>query len=419
MVLRPAALAALLALGALTSIPGAAAADLVPEAPAAVLLDQTSGRVLFQKQPDLAVPPASLTKLMTLHLTWKALGSGRIHVTDLVPVTAATTGKAVPPGSSLMFLEPGQRVTVQELMLGLAVDSGNDAGLTLAQFLAGSQDAFVAAMNAEATALGLTKTVFFDAFGFDPRNRTTAADFARFSRLYLQQHPQATQVLHNLRDFTYPLPQNQAPGAARTAPPIRQTNRNTLIGTYPGADGLKTGYIEESGYNLAATAQRGPQRLVAVLLGVQGRDTAEGGRLRTAAGVRLLDFGFSSYPLRPLPLPNLRPVRVWFSEVGKTVGRPAGVTLYPLSTDEAAGLSVRQVGPAELEGPLAAGTVVGRLVWSVGGRDLTSLDLVTEGPVGPASWFQQAWEHAELLWRGLRGTAPPQKPVPRTQSGTR
>ncbi|HTH12933.1 MAG TPA: serine hydrolase, partial [Spirochaetia bacterium] len=220
-----------------------AAQDLVPLAPSAVLVDQLTGRILFQKQPDLPIPPASLTKLMTLHLTWKALASGRIHPEDPVPVTAATTGKAVPPGSSLMFLEPGQRVTVKELMLGLAVDSGNDAGMTLAQFLAGSQEAFVASMNAEAQELGLTRTVFFDAFGYDARNRTTAGDFSQFCRTYLTQHPQSVEFLHNVRELDYPLESNLAPQAKRLRT-IHQTNRNTLLGAYPGADGLKTGYID-------------------------------------------------------------------------------------------------------------------------------------------------------------------------------
>ena len=149
------------------------AQDLVPEEQSAVLLDQGSGRILFQKQPDLAIPPASLTKVMTLHLAWKALQEGRVQPSDLVPLTAETTGKSVPPGSSLMFLEPGQRVTVREIMLGIAVDSGNDAGLTLAQLLGGSQQGFVAMMNHEAQALGLSHTLFFDSYGYDARNLTT------------------------------------------------------------------------------------------------------------------------------------------------------------------------------------------------------------------------------------------------------
>jgi D-alanyl-D-alanine carboxypeptidase (penicillin-binding protein 5/6) len=391
--------------------PGLAAAqDLVPLAPSAVLVDQLTGRVLFQKQPDLPIPPASLTKLMTLHLTWKALASGQVHPEDPVPVTAETTGKAVPPGSSLMFLEPGQRVTVKELMLGLAVDSGNDAGMTLARFLAGSQDAFVASMNAEAGALGLTRTVFFDAFGYDARNRTTAGDFSRFCRTYLAQHPQSVEFLHNVRDLDYPLAANQAPGDKKKLRTIHQTHRNTLLGAYPGADGLKTGYIDESGYNLAATAQRGGQRLVAVILGIKARTTAEGDRLRTASGTKLLDFGFQHYPLRPLPLPEVRPVRVWFSQPGTLVPVAAGPTVFPLDDAEASTLKITVEQSAEVEGPVAAGTVLGTVIWSAGGKELHRAPLQAAQEAGPAPWWVGLWDRTKLFFRGLTGKPAP-KPV--------
>ena len=183
-----------------------------------------------------------------------------------------------------MFLEPGQKVTVRDLMLGLAVDSGNDAGLTLARFLGGSQEAFVTSMNAEAQALGMTQTIFYDSYGYEARNMTTAGDFSQFCRFYLAAHPQSVQVLHNVKDLDFPLAENQAPGDHKKVRTIHQTNRNSLLEAYPGADGLKTGYIDESGYNLAATALRGDQRLVVVILGIKAKNTASGDRLRTTAG---------------------------------------------------------------------------------------------------------------------------------------
>jgi len=398
----------LLSLGLLLVATALWSLDVVPEAPSAVLVDQLTGRVLFQKEPDRPFPPASLTKLMTLHLTWEALASKKISLTDVVPVTRETSGKAVPPGSSLMFLEEGDHVTVKDLMLGLAIDSGNDAGMTLAQFLGGSQDKFVAQMNQETQALGLTHTVFFDSFGYDARNRTTAADFARFSRFYLQVHPQSVLVLHNQKEFSYPLPENR-PLAHRPVRPIVQQNRNTLIGTYPGADGLKTGYIDESGYNLAATALRGNQRLVAVILGIQGKDPVQGGRLRTEAGVRLLDFGFEHYPLRALPLVPLAPVRVWFSTPGTVVPVPAGPTVYPLANEEAAGVTVQAEELPEVQGPLAAGTVLGRLIWTREGKELYSVDLKTATEVPAAPWWTGLWDRVLLFFRGLTG-----HPAPKT-----
>lgn len=386
------------------------ALDVVPEALSAVLLDQSSGRVLFQKNPEREIPPASLTKLMTLHLAWKALAAGTVHPSDLVPVTAATTGKSVPPGSSLMFLAPGQQVTLREIMLGLAVDSGNDAGMTLAKFLAGSQDAFVARMNAEAKALGLRGTVFYDAFGYDARNQTNADDYARFSRYYLAAHPQSLELLHSVRTMAYPLARNRAVGDTRPPRTIEQTNRNGLLGSYPGADGLKTGYIDESGYNMVATALRGDQRLVAVVLGVPGRDTAQGSRGRNLAAARLLDWGYANFPLRPLPVPKLRTVRAWYSQPGEVSAAPSGPTVYPLADGELSGIEPRAELPAEVRGPVPAGTPLGRLVWLKNGQELYSVPLTTSVEAARAPWWVDLWDAVVLFFRGFTGTPAPASP---------
>ena len=391
----------------------ALAQDLVPEAPSAVLLDQLSGRVLFQKNPERPIPPASLTKLMTLHLAWKALEQGLIHPQDLVPITADTTGKAVPPGSSLMFLEPGQRVTVKDLLLGLAVDSGNDAGMTLAAFLGGSQQGFVSMMNTEAQALGLSHTVFADSFGYDARNLTTAGDFARFSRFYLAVHPQAVSMIHSVRQFAFPLEENRATGDRKRIRTILQTNRNTLLGLYPGADGLKTGYIDESGYNLVATAVRGEQRLVAVVLGIQGRSEAEGGRLRTAVGIKLLDFGFQNFPLRPLPLPNVKAVRVWFSTPGTLQPALAGATVYPLASTELSKIEVHTEGAEEVAGPVSSGTVLGRAVWTKDGQEIYHVDLKAVTNADPAPWWVGLWDRIVLFFRSFTGAQFPKNAVAR------
>ncbi len=351
---------------------------------------------------------------MTLHLVWRALEAGRIHPQDLVPVTDETTGRAVPPGSSLMFLAPGQRVTVKELMLGLAVDSGNDAGMTLARFLAGDERAFVASMNTETQALGMGQTVFVDSFGYDSRSTTTAWDFAQFSRRYLSAHPQAVSLIHSVRKFAFPLDANRAPGDRRKAQTIVQANRNTLLDSYPGADGLKTGFIEESGYNLAATAVRGDQRLVAVILGVQAKDEPTGSRRRAVAGGRLLDYGFATFPLRPLPLPVLKPVRVWFSAPGSVIPAPSGPTVYPLAQGELGGIDVRIDGPLEVEGPIAPGTIVGRIVWSKAGQDFYGIDLKSVTNTEDAPWWVTLWDHVVLFFRGLMGVAPPRTASPHT-----
>jgi len=315
-----------------------------------------------------------------------------------------------------MFLEPGQQVTVRELMLGLAVDSGNDAALTLARFAGGTTAAFVDQMNAEAQELGLSSTRFVDPSGYDAGNRTTAGDFARFCRLYLAAHPQSVEVLHNVRELAFPLEVNRAPTDRRPVKTIVQPNRNTLLGAYPGADGLKTGYIEEAGYNLAATARRNDQRLVAVILGVQGRSTAEGTRRRTEAAARLLDFGFQNYPLKELPLPAMKPVRAWFTAPGSVLPAPGGPTRFPLASGEESGVEVSQTGAAEVAGAFPAGTVLGALVWTKGGREFYRVPLVAPAAVAPAPWWQGAWDRIVLFFRGFTGTPAPRDAVPRTRS---
>jgi D-alanyl-D-alanine carboxypeptidase (penicillin-binding protein 5/6) len=188
---------------------------------------------------------------------------------------------------------------------------------------------------------------------------------------------------------------------------IVQPNRNTLLDSYPGADGLKTGFIDESGYNLAATAVCGEQRLVAVVLGIQAKDEPTGSRLRTLAGSRLLDYGFATFPLQPLPLPDVKPVRVWFAAPGSIIPAPAGPTVYPLAKGELGGINVRIDSPYEVEGPIAPGTIVGRIVWSKGGEDFYEVDLKTVTNTGKAPWWVSLWDHVVLFFRGLIGVAPP------------
>lgn len=256
----------------------------------ALLMDATTGEELFAKDADQAIPPASMAKLMTLHLAIEEVEQGRISLDDTVAVGPDAWAANFPAPSSLMFLEPGQRVTVKEIMLGLAVCSGNDAAVALAEHVAGSVDAFVLLMNAEAAALGLDHCRFADPSGLSSENTVTAREFARFCRAYVQAHPWALDELHAVRRFSYPQARNLAPGSSQA--PITQENRNRLLWDYAGVDGLKTGYIRSSGYNIAITAERGGRRLIAVIMGGPGETHAQGGANLFHDGALLLDYGF-------------------------------------------------------------------------------------------------------------------------------
>jgi D-alanyl-D-alanine carboxypeptidase (penicillin-binding protein 5/6) len=193
------------------------------------------------------------------------------------------------------------------------LSSGNDAAVALAYALAGSVEAFVDKMNDEASNLGLTNTIFTDPAGIEASNLTTARDYAKFCRYYLNRHPQATLQLHKVKQFTYPQYENWG-RASNNWPPYTFYNRNTILNLYPYADGLKTGYIDESGYNLAASANKEGRRLIAIVLGVPAPGSTTGALRRAEEAINLFEYGFSRYELIQISklsnFPTLR-ARLW------------------------------------------------------------------------------------------------------------
>jgi len=235
---------------------------------AAVLIDAESGQLLYAQDPNEHIPPASLTKVLTLFLTFDAIQQGRAHLDDIVPISK----KACRTRGSKMFLKAGDRVPLEELIKGIAVDSGNDASVAVAEYLEGSDRTFVTKMNEKLRALRIQHTRVETVHGLPARHQyTTAADMAVLARAYLQAHPEALRY-HQLTYYTY---RN-----------ISQENHNKLLFQDPSVDGLKTGYTRKSGYNLLATAKRGDQRLIAVVLKAKSRT------IREEEALRLLNFGF-------------------------------------------------------------------------------------------------------------------------------
>jgi D-alanyl-D-alanine carboxypeptidase (penicillin-binding protein 5/6) len=242
---------------------------------AAVLMDAQSGELLYAQDANERIPPASLIKVLTLFLTFDAIQQGRADLDDIVPISK----KASRTRGSKMFLKAGDRVPLEELIKGIAVDSGNDASVAVAEYLEGSERAFVAKMNEKLRALGIEHTRVETVHGLPARRQyTTAADMAVLARAYLQAHPEALRY-HQLTSYTY---RN-----------ISQENHNKLLFQDPSVDGLKTGYTRKSGYNLLATAKRGDQRLIAVVLKAKSRT------IREEEALRLLNFGFEQSGLLP------------------------------------------------------------------------------------------------------------------------
>lgn len=241
---------------------------------AAIMVNLDTGKVLYEKNADQTIPPASLAKIMTMFLALDRVSAKKMRLTQKIPVrkSAATVG-----GSSMKLLA-GEKVPLIRLLSGMAVVSGNDAAMAVAEGISGSGKKFVEAMNHKARQLGLSKTCFKNPTGLPAAGqKTTARDMMKLCRAYLKSHPEAMRF-HAITQFAHK-------GAV-----LRNTN--ALLGAVPGVDGLKTGWTVASGYNLVVTAKRGKTRLLAIILGANTKEA------RSRSARELVEAGFK-YPTKP------------------------------------------------------------------------------------------------------------------------
>ena len=285
------------ALAALLSVPVAAAQPL-PDPPelsarSYLLYDYDSGQVLAAKEPALRVEPASLTKVMLTYVAFDELRQGRVKPDDLVLVSEKAWRQGYDSKESRMFIEVGKRVTVEDLLHGVIVQSGNDASVALAEHLGGTEATFADLMNRYASQLGMTDTHFVNATGVPaPEQHTTAHDMALLGRALIRDFPQR-YALFKEKEFTF----NK----------IRQPNRNRLLWRDPTVDGIKTGHAEKPGYHLLASAVRDGRRLITVVLGSDGEEA------RARQSLALLTYGFRFYEVAPVAEGGkpLLTVRAW------------------------------------------------------------------------------------------------------------
>jgi D-alanyl-D-alanine carboxypeptidase (penicillin-binding protein 5/6) len=266
-------------------------------AESAILIDTATGSILYEKNADEEIPPASMTKLVEMYVVFNAIKKGEVKLDDVVPLPPQCWATHMPHDASLMFLAEGQQVTLRELLLGLAIASGNDASVAVAYYICGGMDAFVQRMNDAVQSLGLTHTHFVESSGYSEKNITTAREFASFARVYIQSFPEALTDFHSQEVLRYPLRHNlpefqQGEGDTQA---ITQYNTNKLLGVLPGCDGLKTGFINESGYNLALTAKRFGTRFLSVTMKGPGKGAAQGNKYRIEDGTTLMEFAFKSF----------------------------------------------------------------------------------------------------------------------------
>ncbi len=327
-----------------------------------VLLDLDSGEHLYSRNPSAERVAASLTKLVTMYVILEAIEEDRIRINDRFEPHPASWWTEMPAGSSLMFLGADQRVSWDALLAGLAVASGNDAAVAAAYELSGSVESFVDEMNDVVARIGVDGMRFSEPSGISADNTITAAAFADFLAHYVERFPWAIERYHALDTFEFP--DGEVYQTERRMRAIVHTNRNRLIGEYAGADGLKTGYIRSSGYNIAATAERDGRRLITLVLGVEGSGHDAGGRRRAAEAADLLDFGFDEFErveLQPARMPEVAVVGGDPEQTGPGEMLPLRLDRVPLLVAESDVelLLGRIVSTDRLRAPVRAGDLVG------------------------------------------------------------
>jgi D-alanyl-D-alanine carboxypeptidase (penicillin-binding protein 5/6) len=386
-------------------------AGIAPPAPelnafAAVLLDVSTQTVLYEHNADVALPPASLTKLVAIDVALRAVRTGEVSLYESFAPAEAAWAENQPTGSSLMFLGDGQRVTLEELLFGLSVSSGNDAAVALAHRLDGSVARFADRMNDAMALLGLDQLFFVEPSGLSPQNTITAHQFARFLLAHIDEDPELLGELYAAESYTYPGEWNRIAEWAQT--PITQRNRNGLLSSYPGADGLKTGFIDESGYHLAATAERDGRRLIALVLGVNAYSHEEGARLREADAAALLDYGYTHFDHFSFRPPEGSPIPVYRGSQRYAVPRPDVITVCIPSAALSDLRGSSHVEYDAIEAPIAAGAIVGRAVVAIGDQVIGEAPIRVD-EVGRGTWIRRGWDSIRVLFRSIGGN---ERPVP-------
>ncbi len=365
----------------------------------AVLLDYQTGRILYDRMGDAPRAPASMAKLVTLYLGCEALEKGEIARDTPVHVTVTGSAFSRPVGSSLMLLEEGQDLDYMTLLEGIAAASGNDGAYQLAEILAGTPENFVDRMNLLVYSLGFPEMHFVDPDGWSEEDRVTPLSYARFARLYIEKFPWALTELHSLETFTYPGEENRAPGGLIVSSRTRK-NTNWLLGKVEGVDGLKTGYIDESGFNFAATARRGETRLIAVVMGIFTDVYRDGLFLRAEEAAELLEYGFAGWTTRPLPTVS-ETLKVYSGEREEVTLNPETSPLFTWGEGEADRLTWETETDPWLRAPLPAGSAGGWVTWYFDGEPVGSSPLVTGEELKKGGFFHNFIDLFEILFYNI------------------
>lgn len=351
--------------------------------PSTLLIEVSTGQVLTSADPHRRRPPASLDKLMTFYLALQAIKAGRVALTTPVTVSAVAWRVGRTPGSSRMFLNVGDTVTVDRLLHGLMIASGNDAAEALAETLAGSGEQFVEEMNATAARLGMQDTHFVTPHGLpSPGEHTSAWDMGHLARLILVTFPDA---------ITYTSPRYMTYGG------IRQANWNNLVFRDTRVDGLKTGFTDEGGYHIVATAQQGSLRFIAVVMGAHTL------QLRTAGAEGLLNVGFARYEVVAVPWRQLVPnaIKVYGGTGGRLPLETPHAIKVLVSRAEHTPLTVSEEISVRPIAPFQQGQQIGTLTIRSNATVLAISPVVAAAAVGRAGLVTRLWGLLRYKFGGL------------------
>jgi D-alanyl-D-alanine carboxypeptidase (penicillin-binding protein 5/6) len=360
---------------------GTALAAIVPDAPsvgarAYILSDFDSGRVLAEVNADERMQPASLTKIMTAYVVFEELKQENISMQDKVRVSE----KAWRMGGSKMFIEVDTKVSIEDLLKGLIIQSGNDASVALAEFIAGDEGAFADLMNQYAVRLGMTGSHFVNSSGLpNPEHYTTARDTATLAAAMIRDFPELYKM-HAMKEYEYN--------------GIVQHNRNKLLWRDESVDGLKTGYTESAGYCLAASAERDQMRLISVVMG------SETERSRARESIALLSYGFRFFETHRLygALEPLTEVRIWKGEIEK-LGIGLARDLYvTVPRGQYEKLDAKMEIDSKVVAPVTKGEARGTLEVTLGGEQIAQRPLVTLAPVAEGGLWRKVSDQVRLLF---------------------
>ncbi|WP_220693815.1 D-alanyl-D-alanine carboxypeptidase family protein [Salipaludibacillus neizhouensis] len=355
--------------------------EFAEEATSAILMERDTGTILFEKNSQEKLPPASMTKIMTMLLIMEALDNEEITWEDTVRVSE----KAASMGGSQIFLEPGEEMTVKELMKGIAIASGNDATVAMAEFLAGSEEEFVKEMNQKAKELELENTTFQNTNGLPAANHETSAYDMAVMAKELLKHEEITEYTSLYEDY---LREN-------TDNPFWLVNTNKLVKFYPGADGLKTGFTREAMYCLTASANKDGMRMIAVVMG------APSPKERNRQVTEMFDYAYSQFALHTQHEATdiLGEVKVdKGAESSVSVSAKEPVSILMKKGEKTDGLLEKTVWKEDVRAPIQKGDELGTISLERDGETLLSMPLIATEDVEEASFWRLMKRTSEVLF---------------------